>query len=102
MKSLACAITLTRAPLFRAQPLSVSDPRDCPAEHECARADDLSIELIRGGGAIVAPFADVLAGPVYGQEALLCPDIDLSDTIRGEYDLDLVGHYARPDVGVRI
>lgn len=27
------------------------------------------------------------AGPVYGQEALLCAGIDLSDTIRGKYDL---------------
>jgi hypothetical protein len=28
----------------------------------------------------------------------LCADIDLSDTIRGKYDLDVVGHYAPPDV----
>ena len=41
---------------------------------------------------------DELAGPVYGQGALLCGDIDLSDTIRRKYDLDAVGHYARPDV----
>jgi nitrilase len=47
---------------------------------------------------IVSPFAKVLVGPVYGQGALLCADIDLSDTIRGKYDLDVVGHYAPPDV----
>jgi nitrilase len=43
-------------------------------------------------------FADVLAAPVYGQTALLCPNVDLSDTIRSKYDLDVVGHYAPPDV----
>jgi hypothetical protein len=44
------------------------------------------------------PFAEVPAGPVYCQEALLCADIDLSDTIPGKYDLDVVGHDVRPDV----
>ena len=52
---------------------------------------------IRGDSAIASPFADVLGG-VYGQGALLCADIDLSDTIRRKYDLDAVGHYALPDV----
>ena len=41
---------------------------------------------------------DVLAGPVYGREAILTADIDLDDTIRGKYDLDVAGHYFRPDV----
>jgi hypothetical protein len=46
---------------------------------------------------------DVLAGAViYGQEGLLCADMDLSDKIQGKYDLDVVGHYARPDLGVQI
>jgi hypothetical protein len=54
--------------------------------------------FVRGGSVIVSSFADVLTGPVYGQEALLCADIDLSDTIRGKYDLDVVGRYAPPDV----
>jgi nitrilase len=40
----------------------------------------------------------VLAGPVYGREAVLTADIDLDDTIRGKYDLDVAGHYARPEV----
>ena len=41
---------------------------------------------------------DVLAGPVYDKEAVITADIDLSDAIRGKYDLDVVGHYARPDI----
>jgi nitrilase len=42
--------------------------------------------------------ADVPAGPVYGQAVLLCANIDLSDTIRSKYNLDVVRHYALPDV----
>lgn len=55
-------------------------------------------EVIRGGSVIVSPLGDVLAGPVYGEEALLVADVDLDDQIRGQYDLDVTGHYSRPDV----
>ena len=44
------------------------------------------------------PFGDVIAGPVYDEEAILTADVDLEDTVRGKFDLDVVGHYARPDV----
>lgn len=57
-----------------------------------------SDHLIRGGSVIVSPLGEVLAGPVYGAEALLVADLDLDDQIRGKYDLDVTGHYARPDV----
>jgi len=40
----------------------------------------------------------VLAGPVYGRDELLSATIDLDDVVRGRYDLDVTGHYARPDV----
>jgi nitrilase len=56
------------------------------------------VKPIRGDSAIVSPFADVLVGPVYGRGALLCADIDLSDTIPDKYDPAVVGHYAPPDV----
>ena len=29
---------------------------------------------------------------------MLIADIDLDEIARGKYDLDVVGHYARPDV----
>ena len=54
--------------------------------------------LIRGGSVIVSPLGEVLAGPVYNREELLVATIDLDDVVRGRYDLDVVGHYARPDV----
>ena len=31
-------------------------------------------------------------------EAILTAGIDLAQTIRGKFDLDVVGHYARPDI----
>jgi nitrilase len=40
----------------------------------------------------------VLAGPVYGEETILYADLQRSDLIEARFDLDVVGHYARPDV----
>ena len=54
--------------------------------------------VCRGGSCIVDPFGTVLAGPNYNGEALLSAAIDLGDTIRGKFDFDVTGHYARPDV----
>lgn len=54
--------------------------------------------LIRGGSTIVSPMGDVLASPLYGKEGTVVAEIDLDDLARARYDLDVVGHYARPDV----
>ncbi len=54
--------------------------------------------LCRGGSAIVTPMGEVIAGPLFDQEGLLVADLDLADVVRGRFDLDVVGHYARPDV----
>lgn len=71
---------------------------DAPADYDCVQGDDPSTVLIRGGSVIVGPLGEVLAGPVYDREAVLAADIDPADRVRGKYDLDVVGHYARPDV----
>jgi nitrilase len=71
---------------------------DAPEAYDCIQGNDPKTELIRGGSAIVGPLGDVLAGPVYGQEAVIAADIDLLDAIRGKYDLDVAGHYACPEV----
>ncbi|MET3660952.1 nitrilase-related carbon-nitrogen hydrolase [Aquamicrobium ahrensii] len=71
---------------------------DAPDAYDCAQGNDPSTVLIRGGSVIVGPLGDVLAGPVYDREAVLTADIDLTDTIRGKFDLDVAGHYARPDI----
>jgi nitrilase len=54
--------------------------------------------MCRGGSVVVSPTGDVLAGPLYDQEAILYADLDLDEIVRAQLDLDVVGHYARPDV----
>ncbi len=71
---------------------------DAPADVDCLQGNDPTTVLIRGGSVIVSPLGEILAGPVHDSEAILTADIDLSDCIRGKYDLDVSGHYARPDV----
>jgi nitrilase len=53
---------------------------------------------IRGGSIIVNPLGTVLAGPIYDQECILTADLDLGEIAEGKFDLDVIGHYARPDV----
>ncbi len=54
--------------------------------------------ICRGGSAIISPFGEILAGPLYDREGVLFADIDLAEVARGKFDFDVVGHYARPDV----
>jgi len=55
-------------------------------------------EKIGGGSMIVGPLGKVLAGPHYDGEFILTAEIDVGETAEGKFDLDVVGHYARPDV----
>jgi nitrilase len=71
---------------------------DYPPDHVPVQGEEASTVLIRGGSCIVSPFGEVLAGPLYGATGMLTADVDLGDIARGKYDLDVVGHYARPDV----
>ncbi len=54
--------------------------------------------LIPGGSVIFDPLGEKLAGPLIGAEGLLSTKVDLSDIAKSRYDLDVVGHYARPDI----
>ncbi len=53
---------------------------------------------IRGGSMIVGPLGSILAGPCYGGECVLTADIDPGEIAEGKFDLDVAGHYARPDI----
>src|ERR1039457_5421004 len=53
---------------------------------------------IRGGSIIVGPLGGVLAGPRYDCECILTAELDTGEIAEGKFDLDVVGHYARPDV----
>jgi nitrilase len=72
--------------------------RDCPAAYELSHPVEADAVLIGGGSVIVNPLGQVLAGPHRGGEGILTTELDLGDLARGKYDLDVTGHYARPDV----
>ena len=69
-----------------------------PDDHESALGDDPSTVMMRGGSAIVDPLGNVLAGPDFNGETILYADLDAAACLRGKYDFDVSGHYARPDV----
>lgn len=71
---------------------------DCPADYPAIEGLAPDAPLIRGGSLIAGPLGAVMVEPVYGQDAVLTADLDLSDLTRARYDFDAVGHYARPDV----
>jgi nitrilase len=71
---------------------------DCPKEYAAIQGDDPETVLMRGGSCIVGPLGQVIAGPNFDGPCILTADLDLDDIARGKYDLDSVGHYARPDV----
>ncbi|WP_051790854.1 nitrilase-related carbon-nitrogen hydrolase [Amycolatopsis jejuensis] len=77
----------------------VTRVRDFPADHFDSAATTTPEQVVsRGGSSIIGPLGQVLAGPVYDEEALLVADLDLDEIARAKYDFDAVGHYARPDV----
>ena len=52
---------------------------------------------IDGRSVVVSPRGEIISGPAEG-ERLLTADLDLDDIPRGKFDLDVAGHYNRPDV----
>ena len=69
-----------------------------PDDYDCVLGDAPDTVLMRGGSLIVSPLGELIAGPNYEGETILYADIDLDDIVRGKYDFDVAGHYARPDV----
>jgi nitrilase len=72
--------------------------RDFPANYRTAYGDEPDTVVSRGGSCIVDPFGNFLAGPNFEAETILVAEIDRAQIVRGKYDLDVVGHYARPDI----
>ena len=71
---------------------------DLPADIPNALAQAADDVLSTGGSCIISPLGEVLAGPARDGEEILFADIDLDEIARGKFDLDVAGHYARPDV----
>lgn len=72
--------------------------RDFPPDITNALAAGPDSVLSTGGSCIIGPLGDVLAGPARDGEETLFADLDLDEIARGKFDLDVAGHYARPDV----
>lgn len=71
---------------------------DCPADYSAIQGEHPSTVLIRGGSCIIDPLGNVLVAPSFEGEAIQCAELDRRLIPRGKYDLDVVGHYARPDI----
>lgn len=71
---------------------------DCPADYPVADDRFPDGTLIRGGSVIVDPMGQVIAGPAYDREDILIADLGADAIIRGKFDLDVAGHYARPEI----
>ncbi|MEO0441541.1 MAG: carbon-nitrogen hydrolase family protein, partial [Pseudomonadota bacterium] len=67
-------------------------------QFDAVQGNDPDTVLISGGSCIVGPSGEVIAGPVFGEETVLTAEVDLDDRTRGKFDMDVAGHYARPDV----
>jgi nitrilase len=70
-----------------------------PADLEtlCELSDQPEV-MCRGGSVIIAPSGDVLAGPLWDKEGILYAELDMDEITKAKIDLDVVGHYARPDI----
>ena len=51
-----------------------------------------------GDSVIVAPGGEITAGPMRNEQAILYADVDKELAGIARRDLDIVGHYARPDI----
>ncbi len=50
-----------------------------------------------GGSVIISPMGELLEGPLWNASGVLRATLDLDDIPRARMDLDICGHYARPD-----
>ncbi len=71
---------------------------DFPESYAAVQGNDPKTVISRGASCIVSPAGKFLAGPNFEGEAILTADLDLADVVRGKFDFDVTGHYARPDV----
>ena len=69
-----------------------------PQDFECALGDAPETVLMRGGSAIIGPLGEVLAGPDFEGETILYAQVEPNEILRGKFDFDASGHYARPDI----
>ncbi|WP_041793748.1 carbon-nitrogen hydrolase family protein [Pararhodospirillum photometricum] len=69
-----------------------------PEDYAYSPPHDTPEQVIKGGSVIVGPLGTVLAGPAAPGETVLTAEVDLAHIVEAQFDMDVVGHYARPDV----
>lgn len=52
----------------------------------------------QGDSVVISPTGDIVAGPLHQETGLLLADIDIRQVAAARRSLDIVGHYARPDI----
>lgn len=52
----------------------------------------------QGDSLVINPYGDIVAGPMRHETGLVLADIDLQHASTAKRSLDIVGHYARPDI----
>uniref|UniRef100_A0A1I7TFT2 CNH domain-containing protein n=2 Tax=Caenorhabditis tropicalis TaxID=1561998 RepID=A0A1I7TFT2_9PELO len=91
-------------PVYTGQSSTPSNPRTYqrssayPTDHPLRKEHGDDTILIRGGSCAVDPLGTVLVEPDFTQETIRYTEFDLSDLALGKMDLDVIGHYSRPDV----
>ena len=96
---LACRSIAFEGRLFVIVSASYMTKADIPGDFELNdEMIDLPDVIARGGSCIIGPDASFIVDPVYDKETILYADIDLEQGIHGKQTLDVVGHYARPEV----
>lgn len=54
--------------------------------------------LFNGGSGVVAPDGSWVTAPLFGEPGIVLATIDLAQIDAQHHDLDVAGHYLRPDV----
>lgn len=105
-----CAPTVDARPVWQSTMQHIALEGRCFVASACQyqkSPNDLNIKvenwpeddaLITGGSVIIGPLGDILAGPLLGKEGLITATVNMDDIARSRYDLDVIGHYARPDI----
>lgn len=70
-------------------------PADLHCPHEIARLPEI---VCRGGSCIIDPYGHYETQPVWDREEIIYADLDMQKVPMSKMELDVCGHYARPDI----
>jgi len=71
-------------------------PSDFPEREALYPADEEWINP--GDSAVIAPGGEIVAGPMRKEKGILFADVDSTRVAISKRDLDVTGHYSRPDI----